>query len=95
LTNETYKNKLKSCKYLLIINLNFKIKKILPFIAIAFLTINLSAQEVKVAAKVKAKKESCCAKKNSKGMTTAEVEKCKAKCKAEGKKCDATTAKKC
>ena len=70
-------------------------KKIITFAAIAFLTINLSAQEVKAVAKEKAKKESCCAKKDakSKGMTAAEVEKCKTKCKAEGKKCDASMAK--
>lgn len=77
---------------------NFKIytmKKIITFVAIAFLTINLSAQEVKAVAKDQAKKESCCAKKDSKskGMTAAEVAKCKAKCKAEGKKCDASTDK--
>lgn len=66
-------------------------KKILTLVAIAFLTINLSAQEVKAVAK--AKKESCCAKKDSKTMTAAEVESCKTKCKAEGKKCTATMAK--
>lgn len=77
---------------------NFKIytmKKIITFVAIAFLTISVNAQEVKTATKDQAKKESCCAKKDdkSKGMTAAEVEKCKTKCKAEGKKCDATMAK--
>ena len=72
-------------------------KKIITFIAIAFLTINLSAQEVKTVATEKAKKESCCAKKDSKtkGMTAAEVAKCQAKCKAEGKKCDSGSGKKC
>jgi hypothetical protein len=70
-------------------------KKIITFVAIAFLTISVNAQEVKAVAKDQAKKESCCAKKDSKskGMTAAEVEKCKTKCKAEGKKCDAAMAK--
>lgn len=77
---------------------NFKIytmKKIITLVAVALLTINLSAQEVKSGAKDSAKKESCCAKKDSKskGMTAAEMEQCKTKCKAEGKKCDATKAK--
>ena len=72
-------------------------KKIVTFLAIAFLTINMSAQEVKTSSKDKAKKESCCAKKDSKskGMTAAEVAKCQAKCKAEGKKCDSSSGKKC
>ena len=72
-------------------------KKIVTFLAIAFFTINMSAQEVKVSSKDKAKKESCCAKKDSKskGMTAAEVAKCQAKCKAEGKKCDSGSGKKC
>jgi hypothetical protein len=70
-------------------------KKIITCIAIAFLTVNLSAQESKTATKEKAKKESCCAKKDSKAkaMSADEIEKCQAKCKAEGKKCDASTAK--
>ena len=70
-------------------------KKIVTFVAIAFLTLNGNAQEVKAVAKDQAKKESCCAKKDakSKDMTAAELEKCKTKCKAEGKKCDATMAK--
>lgn len=64
-------------------------KKIITCIAIAFMTINLSAQENQTGTKEKAKKESCCAKKDSKAktMTEAEVAKCKAKCKAEGKVC--------
>ena len=72
-------------------------KKIVTFLAIAFLTINMSAQEVKTSSKDKAKKESCCAKKDSKskGMTAAEVAKCQAKCKAEGKKYDSGSGKKC
>ena len=72
-------------------------KKVISFIAIALFTITISAQEVKPATKEKAKKESCCAKKDSKskGMTAAEVAKCQAKCKAEGKKCDSGSGKKC
>ena len=64
-------------------------KKIVTFAAIALFTINLSAQESKPVVKEKAKKESCCAKKDTKtkAMTAAEVAKCKAKCKAEGKTC--------
>lgn len=69
-------------------------KKIITVIAIAFFTINLSAQEVK-ATKEKAKKESCCAKKESKTMSASEIAKCQAKCKAEGKKCDSGSGKKC
>ena len=72
-------------------------KKVISFIAIALFTITISAQEVRPATKEKAKKESCCAKKDgkSKGMTAAEVAKCQAKCKAEGKKCDSGSGKKC
>lgn len=64
-------------------------KKIVTFVAIAFLTLSVNAQEVKAVAKEKAKKESCCAHKDTKAktMTAAEVAKCKAKCKAEGKTC--------
>jgi hypothetical protein len=64
-------------------------KKIVTFVAIAFLTISVNAQEVKAVVKEKAKKESCCANKDTKAktMTAAEVAKCKAKCKAEGKTC--------
>ncbi|MFV8370207.1 hypothetical protein [Flavobacterium sp. LB2R40] len=70
-------------------------RRILTFVAFAFLSVNLSAQEVKTVAKEKTTKEVCCAKKdsNSKGMSAAELEKCKAKYKGEGKKCDATMAK--
>ena len=72
-----------------------KMKKIIVCIVIAFLTVNGSAQEVKTATKEKTKKESCCAKKDSKskGMSADEIEKCKVKCKAEEKKCDASMAK--
>ena len=73
-------------------------KKIGALLAVALFTINVDAQEVKP--KEKAKKESCCAKdSNLKAMTVAEIEICQAKCKAEGKKCDAkmaqTEGKKC
>ena len=72
-------------------------KKIITLVAIAFFTINLSAQEVKAVAKEKTKKESCCAKKdaNAKAMSSAEVAKCQARCKAEGKKCETGSGKKC
>jgi hypothetical protein len=72
-------------------------KKIGTLLAILLFTIGASAQEAKPVAKEQAKKESCCAKKDSKSksMSAADVEKCKAKCKSEGKKCDATTGKKC
>ena len=66
-------------------------KKLFTVLAIALFTIGAQAQDTKPAPKKeKAKKESCCAKKDSKSkaMSTAEIEKCKAKCKAEGKKCD-------
>lgn len=74
-----------------------KMKKIIACIAIALLTVNLSAQESKTATKEKAKKESCCSKKGSKSkaMSADEVAQCKVKCKAEGKKCDAGSGKKC
>lgn len=70
-------------------------KKIGTLLAIALFTINVGAQETKPVAKEKVKKESCCAKKDSKekAMTAAEVEKCKTKCKAERKKCDAAMTK--
>ncbi|MFE3846810.1 hypothetical protein ACFX5D_02360 [Flavobacterium sp. LB3P45] len=69
-------------------------KKTGILLAIALFTINVGAQEVKPDVKEKAKKESCCAKADSniKAMTAAEVEKCQAKCKADGKKCDAKMA---
>ncbi|MFV5695063.1 hypothetical protein ACM55G_06435 [Flavobacterium sp. LB3P122] len=53
-------------------------KKIITLITIAFFSVTVSAQETKPVAKEKAKKESCCTKKDS---------------KAEGKKCDASMAK--
>lgn len=73
-----------------------KMKKIGAILAILLFTINTNAQEVKPAVKEKAKKESCCAKKescDSKAMSTAEIKKCKAKCIAEKKTCHTTMAK--
>lgn len=66
-------------------------KKILTVLAIALFTINASAQETNTAAKTEVKKEKCCAKHDA--MTKEEVATCKAKCKAEGKKCDAKMVK--
>jgi hypothetical protein len=72
-----------------------QMKKTIITLAIAFLTVNATAQDVQTATKEKAKKESCCAKKDSKSkaMSADEIEKCQVKCKAEGKKCDASMAK--
>jgi hypothetical protein len=69
-------------------------KKIITLVAIVLFTLNTAAQEAKPVAKEKAKKESCCAAKatNDKTMTATEVAKCQEKCKAEGKKCEATMA---
>lgn len=71
-------------------------KKIITLMAIGLFTLNAAAQEAKPLAQEKAKKESCCTAKASdeKAMTTTEVAKCQAKCKAEGKKCEATMAQK-
>ena len=72
-------------------------RKIIMFVAIAFFTISVGAQEVKAVAKEKAKREFCCAKKEakSKTMSAADVAKCQAKCKVEGKKCETGSGKKC
>ena len=75
-------------------------KKIGILLAIALFAINVGAQQTKPDTKEKAKKESCCIKDSKvKAMTVAEIEKCQAKCKAEGKKCDTkmaqTEGKKC
>lgn len=55
-------------------------KKIITLITIALFSVTVGAQETKPVVKEKAKKESCCAKKDSKS-------------KADGKKCDASMAK--
>ncbi len=70
-------------------------KKIVTVLAIAFVTIVGSAQENKANPQERTKKESCCSKKDSKSkaMSAEMLEKCQVKCKAEGKKCDATMAK--
>jgi len=78
-----------------------KMKRILILAAFVLFTINSNAQDGKKAVKKEATKESCCAAKadDHKAMTAEEVTKCQAKCKAEGKKCDAkmvtTEEKKC
>lgn len=66
-------------------------KRILILATFVLFTINSNAQDEKKAVKKEAKKESCCAIKadNHKAMTAEELTKCQAKCKAEGKKCDA------
>jgi hypothetical protein len=76
-------------------------KKIITLVAIGLFTLNATAQAAKPVAIEKAEKESCCAAKAShdKAMTANEVAICQAKCKAEGKKCEAkmtqTEGKKC
>ncbi len=62
-------------------------KKILTVLAIVLFTIHTGAQETNTTAKTEVKKEKCCAKHDV--MTKEEVATCKAKCKAEGKKCEA------
>lgn len=62
-------------------------KKIVAILTMALFTVSMSAQEVK-----QEKKEMTCSSKHSK-MTAEEVANCKAKCKAEGKKCDAKAEK--
>ncbi|GIZ10246.1 hypothetical protein [Flavobacterium sp. UMI-01] len=57
-------------------------KKIFVLATICLFTLSISAQEKK-----------CCAENKActKDMTAKEIEACKAKCKAEGKVCDATS----
>ena len=68
-------------------------KKVVAILALAFFTVSMTAQEPK-----QEKKEMACCSKNAK-KSNDEVAKCQAKCKAEGKKCDAkahkTSGKKC
>lgn len=66
-------------------------KKILTVLTIVLFTISASAQETTATTKAEVKKENCSAKHSS--MSKEEVAICKAKCKAEGKKCDAKMAK--
>ncbi len=76
-------------------------KRILILAAFVLFTINSNAQDGKKVVKKEVKKESCCSAKadDNKAMTADAVAKCQAKCKAEGKKCDAkmvaTEEKKC
>ena len=62
-------------------------KKVLAIVALAIFTVSMNAQEAK-----QEKKEMTCSTKHAK-MSADEVAKCKAKCKAEGKKCDAKAEK--
>ncbi|MBF4492762.1 hypothetical protein IR010_09435 [Flavobacterium sp. MR2016-29] len=64
--------------------------KIITILTIALFSIGVNAQDAKVVKKEAAKKESCCSKKatEAKKMTAADIEKCKAKCKAAGKTCN-------
>lgn len=66
-------------------------KKIFTVLAIALFTISISAQQTKPATKEPAKKEACCAKKDTKKCTAEE----KAKCTAEEKAKCAKTSKSC
>jgi Ni/Co efflux regulator RcnB len=62
-------------------------KKVIAILALAFFTLSMTAQEPK-----QEKKEMACCSKNAK-KSNDEVAKCQAKCKAEGKKCDAKVHK--
>lgn len=62
-------------------------KKVIAMLALAFFTVSMTAQEPK-----QEKKEMACCSKNAK-KSNDEVAKCQAKCKAEGKKCDAKAHK--
>ncbi|OCB76468.1 hypothetical protein [Flavobacterium crassostreae] len=66
-------------------------KKIITLAAILVFTIQTNAQEATKKAKCSTKQEMSCCKKT---MTAEEISKCQAKCKAEGKTCEATTRKK-
>lgn len=70
-------------------------KNLLTIIAIALFTLNSSAQETKPP--TKEKEEKSCSKHDAhaKKMTEEEILACKAKCKAEGKKCNAEDMSKC
>jgi hypothetical protein len=62
--------------------------KIITFLTITLFSLGVNAQD--------AQKESNSSKKtaSAKAMSTADIAKCKAKCKAEGKTCQAVTTKK-
>jgi len=72
-------------------------KKVVAILALALFTVSMNAQEAKQ--EKKEKKEMSVTMKHDKKMSADEVAKCKAKCKAEGKKCDAkmetASGKKC
>jgi hypothetical protein len=70
-------------------------KNILTVLAIVLFTLNISAQETTSA--TPEKQEKSCSKHDSheKKMTKEEIALCKAKCKAEGKKCTAKDMSKC
>lgn len=70
-------------------------KKLLTVLAIVLFTINANAQEAKAVANETPKKEACCAKHDAKAMTSEEIAKCQAKCKAEGKVCSAGEMAQC
>lgn len=63
-------------------------KKVVAILALALFTVSMNAQEAK-----QEKKEMTCSMKGHEKMSADEVAKCKAKCKAEGKKCDAKMEK--
>ena len=66
-------------------------KKFIVLAAFALFTITAGAQEAKPTTKKEcSKKEACC----TKTMSKEEIEKCQAKCKAEGKTCTVTDKKK-
>ncbi|MGO4822429.1 MULTISPECIES: hypothetical protein [unclassified Flavobacterium] len=71
-------------------------KRIILFAAFVLFTISSNAQDAKSTTKSEPKKEKkCCANEaDHKAMTAAEVSKCQAKCKAEGKKCTAAVTRK-
>lgn len=70
-------------------------KKILTIIAIALFTLNISAQETKTTTKEKVEKTCSKHDAHAKKLTEKETIACKAKCKAEGKKCNAEDMSKC
>lgn len=71
-------------------------KKLLTVLAIALFTIGAQAQETKPAQKQKNTTATCGVKKtdSSEKMTATDIEKCKTKCKSEGKTCDVTATRK-
>ena len=71
-------------------------KKILTVLAVVLFSINADAQETKLTAKEKEEKNSCVKHDtHAKAMTSEELAKCQAKCKAEGKVCTADKKAEC